>query len=363
MQHFTRGTFMVALVCVGFGATSSFADDFSKPTTINLLEKWTTNGSGAYGLPFTYSEDQAGGPGPIRLGNYSTESFGWRVGLPGAGSTKTVSVTYTFPSAVNLGRLTASWRLPNHSPIAIRFKDAAGTTIASDANAAGFGGGVYSYTVNVATNKLTLECDLDNNGLPHSPAAFQCLGIGAYLAAGQRLEIDGSYDILYEEAQVGGPLKMTVSGTGGNAGWYDHVGPGVNNGEKPNGATDSVTYAFSKEYELYGANIPQYDAGRILNRARIETSVDGSIWSTVFYDANGWQYTGEAAPSQYGYMPWQVAKDQSWKARYVRLSWANNTNPVEITEFQLFGIALPEPSALTLAALGGLALLRRRVRR
>lgn len=362
MQHFTRGTFMVALACVGFGATSSLADNFSNPTTVNLLEKWTTNGSGAYALVATTTEDQSGGFGPTWMADYSTASFGWRAGLPGAGNTKTVSVTYTLPSSMTLGSVSVDWRTENHSPIAYRFKDAGGNILASAANAAGFAGGRYTYPVTATTNKITLECDLDNNGTPHSPLAFQCLGVGAYLAAGQTLPIDGSYNILYEEAPVGGPLKMTVTGTGGSAGWYDHLGAGQN-GVKPVGDTNSVTYQFSHEYELYGANIPQYDNGRVLNQAKIETSADGSIWSTVFSDANGWHYTTEAAPSQYGYMPWQVAKDQSWKARYVRLSWANNTNPVEITEFQLFGIALPEPSALTLAALGGLALLRRRVRR
>jgi hypothetical protein len=181
---------------------------------------------------------------------------------------------------------------------------------------------------------------------------MELVHLGARPAASQAVPVDGTFNLFYQ------PFTR-IAGFNDNGLWTDDL-PWV--GQKPSSTAGFTTWQFDQPYNIRGALLPQYDQGRFLADAKIEISLDGINWTTVFDDANdAWVFRGEAAPRALGYAVWtSTFAYGDLNAQYVRLSWGANGSTVELNEFVLFGGPVPEPAGLALLALGGAALLRRR---
>ena len=287
---------------------------FSDPTQVNLLEKWNTNRT--YGLAVTASSGD-----PVNAIDYEAQGSGWRPG----GTANTI--TWTFPNSVVIGSFAISFRVANHSPTTFSFKSGS-TVLWTESNPSGFDGITLSKTITpVLTSSLVFTCTF----WQYQEIDF----IGAYAAPGESVLIDGTYNIIQEEKN-----KMTVTGYGYFPKWYNGISPnlaGYPNGMKPNyynggGNYGNVQFQFSQAYQLYGMYITHYDTGRVLANAKVETSMDGSTWTTVFGPTN---YTYSRSAPNYGYgIPFAGAPVT---AKFVRLSWSANDNGVEMTQIQIFG--------------------------
>jgi len=318
---------LTVAVSVGLVAAPAGAGtyEFTNPQDVNILYRW--NPDGTYGLPITYS----GGDNAQYPFTYPANGMGWRVSK--GGSAYLAYAEWTFDQAVDLAKLSVQWRAQNHSPNNYRLVGYLGgtpTTLVDASNPSRYAGTqTHDLAAPVTVDKLRLEFTVDTAAAPEFYLAETC-GVGAYLAAGQTLLMDGTYN-LFEEP---GWTKDTALYDA----WTDRSFG--TNGAKPSPAGGSVVYDFQREYNILGAAIGQYDSGRYLADAKIELSKNGTDWTTVFTDANGeWHYRTEAAPRNLGYVVWDVptTNNPDLNARYLRLSWGANSNVVEITEFQVFG--------------------------
>lgn len=287
---------------------------YTDPSRVNVLEQWN---KGSYALGTTSTAGD-----PIRAVVYSMGGEGWVVGDVNNQANHTVSARFTFPQPLRLARVVLQWRTNNHSPTNYTISDQAGVII-SDTN--GPYDGVPRDHSFAPRNCEYLE--ISSNPADTEINVYECDMIRAYLATGEEFPISGMTNILYEEDG-----KMQVSGAGYDASWYDHSSTAV----KPSSQGGNVTFHFSREYELLGAIITQYDSQRYLAKARIEISRDGIKWTTL-YSADEYHYRGNAELRNNGYLSWDTPPDTELIARWWRLSWGENDNPVEITEIQLFG--------------------------
>ncbi|MCL2700375.1 MAG: PEP-CTERM sorting domain-containing protein [Phycisphaerae bacterium] len=254
--------------------------------------------------------------------------------------------------------------------------------------------GTYSYSINASVTSLTFKPSGQSvNGLIDLP------GFGAYLAEGQSLAIDGTTSVFYEEKG-----KMSVTAIRDRYDWvtvgqddndndirewqrivngdsfdpsnlYDGTTAGVGLG-----GAGTVEWTFSQAYTFTGAALSKYENNE---NAKImgltfEVSDDGGLtWTTVFGPTDVWSsgylVFDLTATGDMFRMAWDDSELTWWERSETdpaatwneeKGSWGvwgfNGGGGREIHEFQLFGAAIPEPATMSLLALGGLALLRRR---
>ncbi|MCL2701888.1 MAG: PEP-CTERM sorting domain-containing protein [Phycisphaerae bacterium] len=380
----------LAVALTGSAVADLVADPvttFTDYANVNLLERW--NADGTYGLNFTgtctyYGSDGYWAPGspgsiwetltdatptsvvstsdflskgilptngyaPRHLVDYTPCSFGYQR----SGSTadnRVIEFTFDLGGEVTIDRLFCTWRANNHATNNYQWLDDQGNVIVDVFDADRFIGAQWdtpnqATTGTVTTSSLTFRIYLEGAG-DFVNAGLG--GLGAYLASdsGQQITIDGTYNIFHQE---------TATPTGFfNSAWTDRSLTGASG--KPSGGADSCTWTFSQEYTLTGMILTQgWSNDRYLAKAKLEVSLTGEDgdWETIWF-AEEYRYDPETG----SYIVFDTAMD----AKYVRLSWDNTQNPntVEIYQFQLFGSPVPEPATMTLLALGGLALLRRR---
>jgi len=336
---------------------------FTDSSNINLLECWNPDGTSGLQLAGLWSrcdrdgnEWERGGYDPAyltRLISCAATGTGARFdrGNTDEGNdNRWVEFTFTFDSPVMIDTLVTSWRRDaNHCANNYQWLDGDRNVLVSVSSPTRFAGDSYQVDTlsngPVTTSALTFKMYLDDNNNragddPNFYHMAELLGLGAYLTSGnQQVAMDGRYNIFYEETNVTGDFDPK---------WTDHLLGDV--GGKPN-ETGSCVWEFSREYELTGMVMTMYNDGRRINNAKVEVSDDGVKWDEIWFDA---AYLHD---SNNPYI--QFAPDTT--ANFLRLSWSGITSPVEITEFQVFGKpAVPEPMTMTLLAVGGLALLRRR---
>lgn len=346
---------LLGLGCLGTSVAEAGNFFFQNPTAVNLLSRWDFNTGRYYYDPLLDSD--ALGAGDFLTFNdgsrhqstvdYATAGNGYSVSKPGAGQTKTVTMRWTFDEPRTIDTITTTWRAPDHSTNNYTFRDQTGD-IFTHAPGPRFGAGTITHNFGARTsNFLEFETTLDD-GTGEFYHLMENLGMGAYLAPGQQLKMDGTYDIFFDPHTL-------IAGNDGGGDWTNHA-QGFN-GFKPVGTDGEVIYDLGQIYKIRGAMLTHFDSGRFLANATIsvsETNLPGS-YVTIYGPDTEWHFRGEAAPRELGY----VVLDQFADGRFVKLEWSNNLNPVEITQFQVFGL-LPEPASFGLLTLGGLAVLGRR---
>ena len=364
---------------------------FTDASQINILERWNPNGS--------YYYSQVKHPNLRVL----SDAVCYRAAVAGmytanlSGVTGTPEGTIIFNEPMPVDRLMLQWRDLNHTPTEWWIYDlndnliATGTRDRVDSEGAALPWlATRNYTVADGT-LLTKGASITGLKIVTTKTSGNnCMDlsrIGAYLAPGSRVEMDGSFNIFREEvpknaASVAetGNKTMTVetsrvdsTKTALTQAQLGFITDDKLDGNRPGlGFAGEIIWEFSQEYTFTGAFLSRLEDN---NNAIVGVSIavfdetigtDGD-WVTVFYPKN---------ITATGYLVFLDPTDPEGKrllevtGKKVRLSWADSlsgsdNNPGggrEINEFQLFGYipVIPEPATMTLLALGGLALLRRR---
>lgn len=329
-------------------AQAAVVDFFSNPTTVNLLEKWNTDGT--YGLTTSTSNGTLADSQKYKGAGDGTNN--WRFS-PG---NNTVVARFTFDQPRKIDRLFIQWRNNDESPYNYTWSDQNGLIVSQNYFVADnqFGAGNFGNSTDTFAARTSnwIELRSTPQAVPTAPlnevtpnGTWDVPKIGAYLTAGEALAIDGTRNIFYQENGAA-PASTTGDGSAGLAATFtDHTGDVFGN---PNGP-GSMTWHFTQGYKFYGAYLSHMDDTFALFGAKVEASSDGTNWTTMFGPTD---FTGT------GYMAFTPNPGfVSW----ARLSWnpSGTGGGREIREFQLFA-QTPEPASLALLGLGALALLRRK---
>jgi hypothetical protein len=231
------------------------------------------------------------------------------------------------------------WRIENHSPTNYRWI-VNGTTVVDDTGGRYPGGARYDTIAPTNCTTLRFESTLDDGA---DYFLMELFHFAAYPAPGAAVPIDGTYNIFYEEPSA------VRTGFNENGRWTDHL-PWV--GQKPDVNSNSVMYEFSQAYNIVGTHIAHYDTTRNLTTPKIDISMDGATWLTV-WDYTGDNYKFREAPYDLGYITWDAGipaeNERELNAKYVRLSWGDHDfddggDIVEVNEWQVFaGPYIPPP--------------------
>ena len=403
------GRLMLASLVVVALAGSAAAQNFTNPSSVNLLECWQADGSYGVGvsIKFTPCIDAAGTLGTsvvytpsaaatetLNLVNYFRYDAGVNYSAGDFGAW--YELTYTFDQAVTIGRINTCFSSDNSGRYGARYQWVAnGQVIAGYSNATikdfyyASGGnvnvtpgvtairGLYAEPVaggSVTTQTLTLRVYLDPGRKSVPSDTPRIYGLGVYLADGQQLAINGNannahYNLFYEPYTVAS-LTTTATGTALTAlqenRLTDHALGSYNANLQDQFVTTASSWGASIVYEFTaledGYTASGFMLGMMSNNPftmtglKLEFSFDGVDWG----DEPAWiaptdnfdLYRNKYIPLNY---------DDAFK--FVRLSWDSGAGG-RLTEFQLFGGAavVPEPMTMSLLALGGLAVLRRRGR-
>ncbi|MCL2700376.1 MAG: PEP-CTERM sorting domain-containing protein [Phycisphaerae bacterium] len=294
---------------------------------------------------------------------YPSDGTGWRVTV-GEGSL--ITATYTFAAPVTIDAVSLSFYRPAHMPsadancVTFSFDSGAPVTVAPiacpDAVPGEIREGAVRYAISERTiTTMTVTFDYTEFPTGISNGFFELDGIGVYLAQGQQLAIDGTYNIFHEE---NGLLTMTDDSYANAWRWADCNGANYAN---PPGGGGFAEWHFSQAYTFYGGSLTHaFNSGRALFGAQVWVSDDeGATWTPLI--ALGVDDEGDEIPFDWGFNNQYKSFAEAATGSWVRLTWEDSIIGLsEITSFQLFGKAIPEPMTMSLLALGGLTLLRRR---
>jgi hypothetical protein len=354
---------VLAVVAVSSAMAADFVN-FTDPTKVNLLERWNFDGS------YYYATSNSGVTNPPEYAQMFRNATGAFHGAVPSGG---IDGMYQLGGTVTLGELSLVWRDVNHLPTswtiyAVYDDGRPDVPIAT---------GLYSQVVPAVGSTLRWTHEIEGgieasalriassntSGPEHKTGvSADLVGFEAYLAPGGSLPLDGTFNIFREEIArgtlgVSAMLKgQDVSGTMGSI---------ITSGTSANYNCDGtgwVEWTFSQEYTFVGANLWKATGG-LLTGFMIHVGVEdedaenGWRWETVGINFEG--MLNESKRISFG----DSESDYLTGSR-VRISWENAPfGNQDIFEFQLFGYAtkpIPEPVTMTLLALGGVAMLRRR---
>jgi len=356
-----RCAFLLATVVAVVAAPVVFAADFatfSNPTQVNLLQRWDYSGTWMIG-----AESNLAGKSDIQKAfDFPGDERGWRVD---GGYTKgEVRGTFTFDKPVTIGEVSVVFRW-NHGPNNLTFSFANGdvalgsfTVTPPNGTQGRYFLGDQTITLGgqtIAVSSLTITSMTISSNPSTSPNGeiWELWSVGAYLAAGQQLGIDGTYNVFNQES----PTGTWAGGSEAAKVWatLDHSGAGSGN------TAGYAEWHFGQAYEFYGASITPcfegwnyVEAECYLHDVQILVSNDkGLSWTPLNKDP--------VALWTRGYL--QADGGTPVLGDWVRLEWKGGgiENFRDISSFQLFGaVPVPEPATMSLLALGGLAMLHRR---
>jgi prepilin-type N-terminal cleavage/methylation domain-containing protein/prepilin-type processing-associated H-X9-DG protein len=298
-------------------ARSITGELFTNPTKVNLLERWKLDGS------YYWTTSQTGGDA-ARIQCGDVVEGGWRLGVGSpVGTGGSNKVRYTFKSPMNIGKLAIQFRMVSESPNNFTFTDQGGL-IWKDT------GGPYDNTIRTCAGpgRLSSYIELEVNPTNTAGGFFGIPRIAAYPAKGEPVPMDSTYNILFDE-----DTKMTVSGTGYDARWWDH---GVGLAKPASSAGNSVTFKFSRSYNMSGASITHWDTSRTLAAPKIELSKDGVTWFQV-WNNGGIDYKYKNTAPSYGNFQFTQPVGGDLVGQYFRLSWGANASNVELCELHIYG--------------------------
>jgi hypothetical protein len=329
-------TWIAVLAVVAVPVTAE-AVNFDDATKVNLLQQRNvTTASWLVGVSDSSSLAALDFPGDER---------GWRI----SGNGSVYTTTFDFAKSVTIGAVSYEFRDVNHWSDYLTFSFAHGGTE------------VYSVTLNRGVDLASgyhlynLPTDLTVTsvtvtGNVNSPVNTAELdGLGVYLAAGQSLAIDGTFNIFYQENAA---TTLQAGSFAGAAIWAATNRANTSSAGTWNTGGQAV-WKFEQEYEFYGAYINHCYTGngRWLDNAQ--------VWVSRTGEDNDW--TPLNADPVVGWARGDLVADEPVIGNWVKLEWGpGGPDGREISSFQLFGKAIPEPATMSLLAIGGLAMLRRR---
>jgi len=360
----------VLAMVTAFSATAGTT--FSDPTSINILERWNPDGSYYYAQTTNTSHLWS------RAQWYKSHVSGLYGGIPSEG----VIAKIEFDKPMQLDHLTLLWRDIGHTPTSWEIHDQNGLIVADTRDLEDVEGFLRDrlYTIDPLRAPSTyLEFRSSNTSI-HK--VVDMLRFGAYLAPGKDIVIDGTYNVFRQEVPKGKMSVKTYRGLVGSLAASDFDTTALTDGEI-NGFNcydaGAIEWTFSQPYTFTGGLIAKYEDFHNVMIKGLTLEVWDDVaedWITV-YTATTLEPimdpdTGlQAVDPDTGLLLFDpipgtnsgfLVFTQQATGSKVRMSWLDTGGGGgrEITEFQLFGRAIPEPVTVTLLALGGLALLRRR---
>jgi len=405
---------MTLAVCLAASlACGALAEDakepvlfFSNPSSVNLLNCWNPDGS--YGLAFvaTYSTynnngdlnvadtnlgdpykrfNGAGVRGPARFLDFSRNAGQIQGGANGSW----YEITYDLGVPIEIGKLDIYWENNSSGRYGAHYQwlgdngqfiagwenptetYMTNTTTTHDVANPQFGLSSKTLTTPVTTQMLTLRVYIEaGRGDTWSPRIH---GLGVFATNDQSLPIDGRYNILCQEtaAGIGSHNLAGQIGGGGTFSVTNWTNRAYDVGQFKIGDSNAAPFGscatwenFSQDYEMYGFILTMYDA-KLVTNLKVEV-YNGTEWVLAWGGENGKDYrwlTNDTNDPAYSVTDVAyIAFDKPVVGNGVRVSWGpiSPSSYAEFRQFQVFGAAIPEPATMTLLALGGLAMLRRR---
>ena len=185
------------------------------------------------------------------------------------------------------------------------------------------------------------------------------------------IDANSGYNLMSLPSSQGGPGPITYyDGWRSNEGNKTNPNSGIDNNfgtyflqgredhQKPLGETNWFILPLNELYRLVGFSAGFYHGQRWSGITIEYTDEDLSLLGADMVNYTGWQVAFEQSARLDSAT---YAFDEPVQARYIRVSAPLGTYADAMCEFQLFAAPpLPEPATMTLLALGGLAMLRRK---
>ena len=385
-------TRLAALVVVAFAFAAAAAPVyFSDPTRVNILDRWTPTGAYAYSVQH---DGESGDPMPALciwqdawrfwVGNdYPTAHNIW------------LQVNFAADTPA-VGRVQYGYLNADHGTDAIAISDQNGTYITEASGGVTTGVGTSGRTHLTGVNStvaaragntfMRYQTTVQKEQLISDPPPVYTPGttfhnhavasLRAYAAAGENVQFEetgsntffSGYNIFYDAnvsnyAITNATHHPSVTNSM-LSNWLD--GNLATMEKQPYGVgaqhTEWMIVPFTQKHNFVGARLPLYDSSRSWDQLMIEVAMDpAGPWTQVFYTDTWRTNMTNLAWTDFGT---GVGSAESAIGKYVRLSWLTKAaglyTEVELRDFQLFTLSIPEPGTVTLLAGAGLLALRRR---